>query len=226
MNKKLCWTAFFAGLAAVAWVGAGYVGASPLALAMTALIGAVYGVGASELRRFDQATASLTRALAELPADLPELSPWLGRIHPSLQNAVRLRVEGERVGLPGPAVTPYLVGLLVLLGMLGTFLGMVVTLNGAVLALESTTDLHTIRAALAAPVKGLGLAFGTSVAGVAASAMLGLISALCRRERLLAGQLLDSRIATTLRGFSLTHQRQETFKALQGQAQALPAVVE
>ncbi|MBL8448958.1 MAG: DUF802 domain-containing protein [Dechloromonas sp.] len=226
MNKKLCWTAFFAGLAAVAWVGAGYVGASPLALAMTALIGAVYGVGASELRRFDQATASLTRALAELPADLPELCPWLGRIHPSLQNAVRLRVEGERVGLPGPAVTPYLVGLLVLLGMLGTFLGMVVTLNGAVLALESTTDLHTIRAALAAPVKGLGLAFGTSVAGVAASAMLGLISSLCRRERLLAGQLLDSRIATTLRGFSLTHQRQETFKALQGQAQALPAVVE
>ena len=226
MNKKLCWTAFFAGLAAVAWVGAGYVGASPLALAMTALIGAVYGVGASELRRFDQATASLTRALAELPADLPELSPWLGRIHPSMQNAVRLRVEGERVGLPGPAVTPYLVGLLVLLGMLGTFLGMVVTLNGAVLALESTTDLHTIRAALAAPVKGLGLAFGTSVAGVAASAMLGLISALCRRERLLAGQLLDSRIATTLRGFSLTHQRQETFKALQGQVQALPAVVE
>ena len=68
MNKKLCWTAFFAGLAAVAWVGAGYVGASPLALAMTALIGAVYGVGASELRRFDQATASLTRALAELTA--------------------------------------------------------------------------------------------------------------------------------------------------------------
>ena len=226
MNKKLCWTAFFAGLAAVAWVGAGYVGASPLALAMTALIGAVYGVGASELRRFDQATASLTRALAELPADLPELSPWLGRIHPSLQNAVRLRVEGERVGLPGPAVTPYLVGLLVLLGMLGTFLGMTVTLNGAVMALESTTDLQTIRATLAAPVKGLGLAFGTSVAGVAASAMLGLISSLCRRERLQAGLLLDTQIAGPLRRFSLAQERQETWRALQAQGEALPAVVD
>ena len=128
---------------------------------------------------------------------------------------MRLRVEGERIGLPGPALTPYLVSLLVVLGMLGTFLGMVVTLKGAVLALESTTDLATIRAALAAPVKGLGLAFGTSVAGVAASAMLGLVSALCRRERLDAAQRLDTRIATTLRAFSLAHQRQLTLQTLQ-----------
>ena len=113
-------------------------------------------------------------------------------------------------------MTPYLVGLLVLLGMLGTFLGMVVTLNGAVMALESTTDLPTIRAALAAPVKGLGLAFGTSVAGVAASAMLGLVSALCRRERLQAAQALDARIATSLRPFSLAHQREQTLESLAG----------
>jgi hypothetical protein len=51
-------------------------------------------------------------------------------LHPSLRNAVRLRVEGERVAMPGPALTPYLVGLLVLLGMLGTLLGMVATLRG------------------------------------------------------------------------------------------------
>ncbi len=93
------------------------------------------------------------------------------------------------------------------------------------LALESTTDLHTIRAALAAPVKGLGVAFGTSVAGVATSAMLGLVSALCRRERQKVGQWLDSRIAGVLRDFSLPHQRQETFKALQAQSQALPELV-
>ncbi|HQA08738.1 DUF802 domain-containing protein, partial [Zoogloea sp.] len=158
---------------------------------------------------------------------LPSLGDWLDTLPPSMQNAVRLRIEGERVGLPGPALTPYLVGLLVLLGMLGTFLGMVVTLNGAVIALESTTDLQTIRASLAAPVKGLGVAFGTSVAGVAASAMLGLVSALGRRERLLTAQILDVRIATSvLRGFSLAHQRQETFKALQLQARILPDVVD
>jgi hypothetical protein len=118
------------------------------------------------------------------------------------------------------------VGLLVMLGMLGTFLGMVVTLNGAAFSLEGTADLQAIRAALAAPIKGLGLAFGTSVAGVATSAMLGLMSALSRRERMQTAQLLDSQIATVLRGFSLTHQRQETYKALQFQAQALPEVVD
>ena len=136
---------------------------------------------------------------------------------------MRLRIEGERVGLPGPALTPYLAGLLVLLGMLGTFLGMVVTLNGTGMALESATDLQAIRASLAAPVKGLGLAFGTSVAGVAASAMLGLVSALCRRDRLQAAQLLDARIATTLRVFSLAHQREESFKLLQRQARRCPS---
>jgi len=95
-----------------------------------------------------------------------------------LQPSVRARIEGERVGLPGPSLTPYLVGLLVMLGMLGTFLGMVMTFKGAVFALEGSADLQAIRAALAAPIKGLGLSFGTSVAGVATSALLGLVSAL------------------------------------------------
>jgi len=226
MKNSMYWGGFVLGLVVIAWVALGYVGGSPLALLMTLLIGVVYLAGAFELKRFNQATASLSQALASIPDSLPTLDSWILTFHPSLHNAVRLRVEGERVGLPAPSVTPYLVGLLVLLGMLGTFLGMVVTLNGAVLALESTTDLQTIRASLAAPVKGLGVAFGTSVAGVAASALLGLMSTLCRRERLQVSQMLDSRIATVLRGFSLAHQRQETFKALQMQAQALPGVVD
>ena len=226
MNKNFYLAPFFLGLFAVCWVAFGYIGANPLALTMTLLIGAVYTFGALELRAFHGATCTLDAALGAIPESPPTLDGWLDSIHASLQNPVRLRIEGERVGLPGPALTPYLVGLLVLLGMLGTFLGMVVTLNGAVLALESTTDLQTIRAALAAPVKGLGVAFGTSVAGVAASAMLGLLSALCRRERLQAAQMLDRKIATVLRVFSFAHQRQETFKSLQVQAQLLPVVVE
>ena len=227
MNKHFFTGAFGVGALAVAWVAAGFFGSSNvLALAMTLVIASVYCFGALELRRFSKATASLTTALTAVPDNLTSLSGWLAGVHASLQNAVRLRIEGERVGLPGPSLTPYLVGLLVMLGMLGTFLGMVVTLNGAVFALEGSTDLQAIRAAFAAPIKGLGLSFGTSVAGVATSAMLGLMSAICRRERLVAAQLLDTAIATTLRGFSLTHQRQETYKALQLQSQALPAVVD
>ncbi len=226
MNRFLLHIAFLLGLATVVWVGAGYIGSNPLALAVTVLIAAFYVLGGLELFRFRQATATLAHAVDGLSAPPAQLGPWLGSLHPSLQNAVRLRVEGERVGLPGPALTPYLTGLLVLLGMLGTFLGMVVTLNGTGLALDGATDLDAIRASLSAPVRGLGLAFGTSVAGVAASAMLGLLTTLCRRERLQAAQGLDTRIATTLRPFSLAHQREESFKLLQRQADVLPDVVQ
>ena len=226
MTRSLHLTAFFVGLAAICWVGVGYIGSNPLALAITVLIGAFYLMGALELHRFHQATSGLTHAVADLTAPPASLGPWLDQLHPSVRNAVRLRVEGERVGLPGPALTPYLAGLLVLLGMLGTFLGLVVTLNGTGTALENASDLQGMRASLAAPVKGLGVAFGTSLAGVAASAMLGLVSALCRRDRIQTAQLLDTRIASTLRVFSQAHQREESFKLLQQQGQLMPALVD
>lgn len=230
LRSLLPHAAFGAGLAAIGWVGSGYVGDSPhpLALAMTALIAAFYVAGAVELQRFHRATQGLAGALAALPAaePLPALGPWLeAHVPAALRNAVRLRVEGERGGLPGPALTPYLAGLLVLLGMLGTFLGMVVTLHGTGLALDGAADLAAIRTSLAAPVKGLGLAFGTSVAGVAASAMLGLMSAWRRRERLQVAQRLEGRLATTLRAFTPAHQREEQLRLLQQQAQGLPALV-
>jgi len=217
---------FLAGLAVVGWVGAGYAGTNALALAVTLLIGGFYVGGALELHRYRQATPTLIAALANLTAPPASLGAWLDSLHPSLRNAVRLRVEGERVALPGPAMTPYLVGLLVLLGMLGTFLGMVGTLRTTGLALESAADLQAIRASLAAPVKGLGFAFGTSVAGVATSAMLGLLSTLARRERVQAAQLLDERIATTLRVHSRHHQHDAVFTLLQRQAELMPALVD
>ncbi|MDR7945282.1 DUF802 domain-containing protein [Achromobacter aegrifaciens] len=212
---------FLAGLAVVGWIGVGYAGTNPLALAVTLLIVVCYLAGALELLRYQQATSSLTRALSGLSEAPGNLGSWLDQLPPGLRNAARLRIEGERAGLPGPALTPYLVGLLVLLGMLGTFLGMVVTLRGTGLALESATDLAAIRASLAAPVKGLGFAFGTSIAGVASSAMLGLLAALCRRERVRAAQLLDSKAATTLRVYSQGYQREESFKLLQRQAEVM-----
>jgi Domain of unknown function (DUF802) len=218
--------AFGLGALAVFWVAAYVASSHLLVLVMTAFIGAVYAVGAMELRQYRATTAALRQSLADLSPDLQSLNDWLITLPGSLQNPVRQRVEGERVALPGPSLTPYLVGLLVMLGMLGTFLGMVVTLNGAVFALDNSTNMAGIRAAFSEPLKGLGLAFGTSVAGVATSAMLGLMSSLARRERAHAAHVLDTHIGTSLRGFSLTHQRQETFKALQQQSQALPQVVQ
>jgi hypothetical protein len=229
MNKFLYATAFAAGLLAVAWVGAGYAASQPLALTMTLLIAAFYALGAVELQRFRRDTGGLAGAVGALsaaPQPPASLADWLATLPAALRSGVRLRVEGQRVALPGPALTPYLVGLLVLLGMLGTFLGMVVTLKGTVIALEGSVELQALRSALAAPVRGLGLAFGTSVAGVCASAMLGLMSTLARRERLQAAQQLDGALAGPLRAFSPAHQRDEQLRLMQAQAQLLPALVE
>ncbi len=221
--------AFGLGALAVLWVAAAVATSHLLVLCMCAVIGAVYTFGALELLQYRQATTALNQSLSDLPHDMPHdqqpLQDWLLGLPASLQSPVRLRIEGERVALPGPALTPYLVGLLVMLGMLGTFLGMVVTLNGAVFALEGSQNIAGMRAAFSEPIKGLGLAFGTSVAGVATSAMLGLMSSLARRERAQASQTLDAHLAGKLRVFSLAHQRQATYQALQEQTQVLPRMM-
>ncbi len=233
-TTRLALAAFAAGLAAVGWIAAGYVATSPLALAAVLLIAAAYLAGGLELRRFHQATGALRQALqrwqaAPAPATPEALAAWLAQLPAALQPAVRSRIDGGRAPLPGPVLAPYLVGLLVLLGMLGTFVGMVATLKGAAAALQAGSDLATIRSALMAPVQGLGLAFGTSVAGVAASAALGLVSALCRRARLQAGQLLDACIAERLQPLTAAarlaaQQAAGQAQQAEGQAQLLAAL--
>ena len=218
MTRILSLLAFMIGAAAVLWVGSTFVTNNILALVVTTMIAIVYCIGFVELIRFQQATQSLSRSLNNIKEPVSNLSNWLNQLHPSLQNATRLRIEGERTGLPTPILTPYLVGLLVMLGLLGTFIGMVDTLKGAVLAMQGSSELEAIRAGLTAPIKGLGLAFGTSVAGVAASAILGLISTLSRRERVFCARLLDQKVHSYFSEYSLHHNRQQTFSALQGLA--------
>ena len=220
--------AFAAGVAVIGWVAVGYGVGHPLALAITVAIGCFYLLGARELHGYRQDTRALAGALRAMPggAAAGSLADWLDRLPASLRNAVRQRIEGGRAGLPAPVLAPYLTGLLVLLGMVGTFLGMVVTLQGTGAALSGADGLGAIRDALSAPVRGLGLAFGTSVAGVAASAMLGLMAALARRERLQAGQQLDALLPTTLRPFTPLHQREASLRLLEQQAGQLPALVD
>ncbi|MEH6608725.1 MAG: hypothetical protein V7696_05100 [Halioglobus sp.] len=229
MTRLLFVAAFLLGTAAVIAMSANFVGSDNLALIITLVIAGVYVIGFVELAQFHNATASLYRGLSELRQtasdSAPDLSSWLDKLHPSLHNAVQSRVEGAQLGLPAPVITPYLVGLLVMLGLLGTFVGMVDTLKGAVVALEGTTELSAIRAGLAAPINGLSLAFGTSVAGIAASAMLGLASAVTRRDRMLATRQLDTEAARVFRDFSMTVKRRDTYNAMLDQANALPEMV-
>lgn len=232
MTNLIFGAAFAAGLATLGWVGAGYLSGHVLALLVTLLIAAFYLAGALELRRFREATRALGASVQTVIAAgqesmaPPALAAWTATLPPSLRDAVRQRIEGARVGLPGPQMASYLTGLLVLLGMLGTFLGMVVTLHGTGTALLGAEGLAAIRDALSAPVRGLGLAFGTSVAGVGASAALGLMAALARRERGAVAQQLDAAMLGALRPFTPQYQRETSLRLMEQQAQVLPDLVE
>ncbi|MBD3656731.1 DUF802 domain-containing protein [Marinobacter sp.] len=225
MTRIMFALAFVLGAAAVVWIGSGFLGTNTLALAVTLIIGAAYAIGFVELTGFRRATGRLFDLLDSLPDSREALTSWLGQLPPALQPAARRRIEGEPVALPGPMLTPYLLGLLVMLGLLGTFVGMIVTLNGAASALEGSTELATIRSALAAPIAGLSLAFGTSIAGVAASAMLGLAATVSRRERVMVSRQLDIRVRQQLHHLSLDYQREQAFLAIREQSRALPEVV-
>lgn len=213
----LGYSVFLLGLLALAWVAAAHAMANPLVLAVCLLIALVYLAGGLELRRYRRATVSLAAAVEGLDAPPQALEDWLRGIDPSLRPAVRLRVEGERAALPAPALAGYLSGVLVLLGMLGTLLGMMATLRGTGLALQSASDLQAVRDSLAAPVQGLGYAFGTSIAGIATSAALGVLAALCRRERLLALRALDAAVAGPLRAFTRQHRQEALWAWMQQQ---------
>ena len=228
--------AFIAGLAGIA--GAGFAASHhhPVALAMTLLIAAVFALGAAELRSFRRAHQQLHAALATIdatidstgPAAQPgaalpapaDLQPWLATLPAALRAAVQQRLAGWRVPLPGLTLAPALAGLLVLLGMLGTFIGLVLTLGGTAQALRVTTDLVALRTAFGAPLQGLGLAFSASVAGVTASATLSLMVALARRERSAVAQALDAALLGPLQPFTAAHQRaSEQATAAQAAAQ-------
>ncbi|MDC0664339.1 DUF802 domain-containing protein [Marinobacter sp. SS21] len=225
MTRLLFVLAFALGAGAVGWIGLGALESGPLALSVTTLIGAVYGLGFLELLRFRRDSAALSSQLTTLPDSRNDLTAWLDRLAPGLQPAVRRRIDGEPAALPGPMLTPYLLGLLVMLGLLGTFLGMIVTLDGAATALNGSSELTAIRSALAAPIAGLSLAFGTSIAGVSASAMLGLATTLCRQDRVLLSRQLDRILRGDRHQLSAQYQREQAYTALQQQSQAMPDVI-
>ncbi|MDS1311469.1 DUF802 domain-containing protein [Marinobacter xiaoshiensis] len=222
MSRLFFFFAFAIGLAVTAWIGQRFLGSDLLALSVTVIIAAVYTLGFVELMGFRSTTRKLQQKLGTTPESREQLTSWLSGLPEQVQFAVQRRIDGHFAALPSPQFTPYLVGLLVMLGLLGTFAGMIVTLSGAASALDGSTELSVIRSALAAPIAGLSLAFGTSIAGVAASAMLGLASTLSRRELLQVSRQLDKTLRQRLHHLSTDYQRQQAFKALESQAEALP----
>ena len=205
--------ALAAGLAGIAGAGISASRNHPVALAMTVLIAVFFAIAAWELATFRRDSRGLAAAAER---DVPD--DWILSVPTALRAAVQMRLDGLRVVLPGLALAPAIAGLLVLLGMLGTFIGLVITMSSTASALGASADLAALRSALGAPIQGLGLAFSASVAGVAGSAMLGLMVALARRERSAAGALLDSALLGRLRSLTSAHRREIEQQALSASA--------
>lgn len=79
-------------------------------------------------------------------------------------------------------ISRYMTGLLVFLGLLGTFWGLIATVTsvGAVIqGLKATSDASTmfdsLRQGLAAPLSGMGISFSSSLFGLAGSLVLGFL---------------------------------------------------
>ncbi len=94
----------------------------------------------------------------------------------TLLDGISSRLEESR------DLSRYLVGLLIFLGLLGTFWGLLETgsaVSGVITSLSSATDASTLfndlQAGLKAPLGGMGTAFGTSLFGLAGSLVIGFL---------------------------------------------------
>jgi len=93
----------------------------------------------------------------------------------------RIRLKKSGVG--------FLAGILVMLGLLGTFLGLLKTIDAVGLAMAAMSDLGgdnvtgeqmtNFISGLSAPLQGMGLAFSSSLFGLSGSLMIGFFNHLC-----------------------------------------------
>ena len=227
-------TVLAAGVGAwiVHYVSGSYWGQDHLALGIVGLISAGFGVGLVELWRHGGwmracgAELDSLDTVAPAPREASESLPDLSRLSPRLRRVVEGRLLGHSVALPTPTATSYLLGLLVMLGVLGTFLGMVDTLQGARAVLAGSNEIETMREGLVAPVMGLSRAFGTSVAGVALSALLGVVAVLVRRERAAVHRQISQHLSTSLYRWSVAGRQLEALEALTRQLATVPVAMD
>jgi hypothetical protein len=209
-----------AALAVIAATGRVYLDTSdPLALVLIGLMAAAASLGVAELIRCAFAVQTLDARLSELlTADRPELA----RAEQSLQRLLRARLEGAPRPVRGAELTPYLVGVLVMLGLLGTFLGLFETMRGAHTVVAGSRDASVLQPALTSALTGLTRSFGTSAAGVCASAMLGLGAVLLRRRERRFDAALSDCVAGPLSHLAPARRREQLLAQAVAQGAALP----
>ncbi|AJD51531.1 hypothetical protein ABIE64_003837 [Thalassospira sp. MBR-102] len=117
----------------------------------------------------------MARMMAEQRRDRPQLSTMATR---TILDSIRSRLDESR------ELSRYVVGLLVFLGLLGTFWGLLQTVNSVANVIGDVNvgsgqniDLwfNELKQGLAEPLGGMGTAFSSSLFGLAGSLALGLI---------------------------------------------------
>ena len=223
MMKVVTLGAGAAGGAILVYVSRNYWGQDFLALGIVGLIGFGFVTGLRELwghwsalRIYRVELEQLGSVAGTLGDDRDERPDFSG-VSAGLRHVLEGRLCGQSLTLPVPAGTSYLLGLLVMLGLLGTFFGMVETLQGARAVLAGSNEIVTMREGLVAPVMGLSRAFGTSVAGVSCSALLGLVAVFASRDRLILKYTISRLLTTSLHRWSVVGKQESTLTALTAQ---------
>ncbi|MEM7608674.1 MAG: hypothetical protein AAF411_25245, partial [Myxococcota bacterium] len=221
-----------AGLAIVLRAAAYYSGVDSFAFAITVVMAFSLCAGVIELLLRARRVAGLHDDLRGLVAGAAkevesaskenEALSDLGKAPEGLRAVLRSHLERDPMPTRAPLFTPYLIGLLVMLGLLGTFLGLFETLRGAREALSTGADVDALRAGLATPMAGLMRSFGTSAAGVACSAMLGLGAVFVRRSSRAFDRDVHRACAGVLAHLSAARRQLTALVALAEQGESLP----
>ncbi len=118
------------------------------------------------------------------------LTPMIAMLGERKSGRLQLSASATRALLDGISsrleesrdLSRYLVGLLIFLGLLGTFWGLLETVSsvsGVINSLTSSTDsssmFNDLQAGLKAPLVGMGTAFGSSLFGLAGSLVVGFL---------------------------------------------------
>jgi hypothetical protein len=124
------------------------------------------------------------------PANLRLIAPMVAMLGERKSGRLQLSAMATRAMLDGidsrleesRDLSRYLIGLMIFLGLLGTFWGLLETtsaVSDVIASLNTSTDTGTLfndlQKNLKAPLAGMGTAFGTSLFGLAGSLVLGFI---------------------------------------------------
>jgi hypothetical protein len=197
-----------------------YLGHDALAALIVVAMAAGLGVGLFELVLRARKALALSAETAALPTLANE--SVLERASPELRAVLRARLEHTSVPALAESLTPYLVGLMVMLGLLGTLLGLFETLRGAGHVLSDSGNVEALRSGLTGPLRGLTRSFGCSAAGVSASAMLGLSAVLVRRFEAQALRAVLAYASGPWRELSPVRRQLTALEKLSSQGDSLP----